>query len=144
MSYIPPYLRRTNRQAILLEAEFALLLQNRSVDEAKREGIQEHFATYKMGLVKFLNECIDEFASEQVSRVPAIELTQRSKSEYREISSMPFVRFNGKMSGTKSMCLTYLASGSQAPAWEPEAEAPASRHWKLELPNLHSQAGAWE
>jgi len=25
-----------------------------------------------------------------------------------------------------------------------EAEAPASRHWKLELPGLHSQAGAWE
>ena len=69
------------KQAVLLEAEFALLLQNRSFDEAKREGIQEHFATYKqnilqLGLVKFLNECIDEFASEQVSRVTAIELTQ--------------------------------------------------------------------
>ena len=25
-----------------------------------------------------------------------------------------------------------------------EAEAPASRDWKLELPGLHSQAGAWE
>ena len=36
------------------------------------------------------------------------------------------------------------AFGSQAPAWEPKAEAPASRDWKLELPGLHSQAGAWE
>ena len=26
----------------------------------------------------------------------------------------------------------------------PEAEAPASRDWKQELPGLHSQAGAWE
>jgi len=25
-----------------------------------------------------------------------------------------------------------------------EVEAPASRDWKLELPGLHSQAGAWE
>jgi len=25
----------------------------------------------------------------------------------------------------------------------PEAEAPASQDWKLELPSLHSQAGAW-
>jgi len=25
-----------------------------------------------------------------------------------------------------------------------EAEAPASRDWKLELSGLHSQAGAWE
>jgi len=25
-----------------------------------------------------------------------------------------------------------------------EAEAQASRDWKLELPGLHSQAGAWE
>ncbi len=25
-----------------------------------------------------------------------------------------------------------------------EAEAPASRDWKLELPSLHSQAGTWE
>ena len=33
---------------------------------------------------------------------------QRSKSKYREISSMPFVRFNAKMSGTKSMCPTWL------------------------------------
>ncbi len=69
------------KQAILLEAEFTLLLQNRSVDDAKRERLQDHFAKYKenilqMGLVKFLNECIDEFAAEQVSRVPAIELTQ--------------------------------------------------------------------
>jgi len=37
-----------------------------------------------------------------------------------------------------------ISSGSQAPAWEPETEAPASRDWKLELPGLHSQAGAWE
>jgi len=36
------------------------------------------------------------------------------------------------------------SSGSQAPVWEPEAETPASRDWKLELPDLHSQAGAWE
>jgi len=26
----------------------------------------------------------------------------------------------------------------------PEDEAPASRDWKLELPVLNSQAGAWE
>ncbi len=34
---------------------------------------------------------------------------QWSKSEYRELSSRPFMGFIVKISGTKSMCSTYLA-----------------------------------
>jgi hypothetical protein len=69
------------RQAILLEGEFKLIMQNGPVYETKGESLQDRFAKHKknlvqIGLVKFLNESIDEFASEQVSRVPAIEFTQ--------------------------------------------------------------------
>jgi hypothetical protein len=69
------------RQAILLETEFQLLLQNQLMNETIRKSLQDRFVTHnenpvQIGLVKFLNQAIDEFASYQVSRVPAIGVTQ--------------------------------------------------------------------
>ncbi len=69
------------RQAVLLETEFQLLRQNVSVDNTKKSILQGHFIKdnenpVQVGLVKFLNESIDEFASASVSRVPFIEFTQ--------------------------------------------------------------------
>jgi hypothetical protein len=69
------------RQSILLEAEFLLLRQNQSVTETNKKKLQGHFIQddekpIQAGLVKYLNESIDEFASESVSRVPFIEFTQ--------------------------------------------------------------------
>jgi hypothetical protein len=69
------------RQSILLEAEFLLLRQSQSVTKTNKKKLQGHFIQddanpIQAGLVKYLNESIDEFASESVSRVPFIEFTQ--------------------------------------------------------------------
>ena len=69
------------RQAILLETELQSLMQNQPIDETKRRKLQDRFVKHKenqvqIRLVKYLNESIDEFASYNVSRVPAIEFTQ--------------------------------------------------------------------
>lgn len=69
------------RQAILLETELQALMQDRQADESAPKNLHDRLAKYKenpiqAGLVKFLNESIDEFASDSVSRVAAIELTQ--------------------------------------------------------------------
>ena len=69
------------RQAILLETELQSLMQNQPIDETKRRKLQDRFVKHKenqvqIGLIKYLNESIDEFASYNVSRVPAIEFTQ--------------------------------------------------------------------
>jgi hypothetical protein len=69
------------RQAILLDTELLSLMQNQPVDETKRKKLQDRFAKHnenlvQIGLVKFLNESIDEFASYHISRVAAIEFTQ--------------------------------------------------------------------
>jgi hypothetical protein len=69
------------RQAILLETEFQSLLQNQPINETERRKLQDRFVKHKenqvqIGLIKYLNESIDEFASYNVSRVPAIEFTQ--------------------------------------------------------------------
>ena len=69
------------RQAILLDTELLSLMQNQTIDETKRKKLQERFVKHnehqvQIGLVKFLNESIDEFASYHISRVPAIEFTQ--------------------------------------------------------------------
>ena len=69
------------RQAILLDAEFQSMMQNQSMNETVRKSLQDRFVKnnenqVQIGLVKFLNESIDEFASYNVTRVPAIEFTQ--------------------------------------------------------------------
>lgn len=69
------------RQAILLDEEFQSLMQNQGMDETIRKSMQDRFVKHnenlvQIGLVKFLNESIDEFASYHISRVPAIEFTQ--------------------------------------------------------------------
>lgn len=69
------------RQAVLLDTQFQSLMQNQAMDETIRKNLQDRFVRHnenqvQMGLVKFLNESIDEFASYNVSRVPAIEFTQ--------------------------------------------------------------------
>jgi len=69
------------RQAILLDTEFQSLINNQAMDKAIRKRLQDRFVKYnenhvQVGLVKFLNESIDEFASYHISRVPAIEFTQ--------------------------------------------------------------------
>ncbi len=69
------------RQAILSEAEIQSLLEGQPVDETKRRKLHERFVKHnenqvQIGLIKFLNESIDEFASYNVGRVPAIGFTQ--------------------------------------------------------------------
>jgi hypothetical protein len=69
------------RQAILLDAEFQSLMQNQGMDQMVRKSLQDRFVKnnenqVQIGLIKFLNESIDEFASYHISRVPAIEFTQ--------------------------------------------------------------------
>jgi hypothetical protein len=69
------------RQAILLDTELLSLMQNQSIDEMTRKKLQDRFVKHnenqvQIGLIKFMNESIDEFASYHISRVPAIEFTQ--------------------------------------------------------------------
>lgn len=69
------------RQAILLDEELQAVIRNQAMDEVNRMNMQDRFVRNKenqvqVGLIKFLNESIDEFASSHVSRVPAIEFTQ--------------------------------------------------------------------
>jgi hypothetical protein len=69
------------RQAILLDTEFQSMMQNQAMDETIRKKLQDRFVRHnenhvQIGLVKFLNGSIDEFASYNITRVPAIEFTQ--------------------------------------------------------------------
>ncbi len=69
------------RQAILLDEELQSLIRNQAMDETIRINLQDRFVRnnenqVQIGLIKFLNESIDEFASYYISRVPAIEFTQ--------------------------------------------------------------------
>lgn len=70
------------KQAVLLDAELQSLIIDRHMDEKIRTKLQDRLIsrviedTPQMGLVKFLNEAIDDFASESPSRVPAIQVTQ--------------------------------------------------------------------
>lgn len=69
------------RQAILLEAELQSLMQGQPVDETESRKLHERFVKHnenqvQIGLIKFLNESIDEFASYNIGRVPAIGFTQ--------------------------------------------------------------------
>ncbi|WP_374089140.1 hypothetical protein [Methylomicrobium lacus] len=70
------------KEAMLLDAELQSLLADKFMDEKIREKLQDRLRqrsldeTGQMGLVKFMNETIDDFASENPVRVPAIKTTQ--------------------------------------------------------------------
>jgi hypothetical protein len=70
------------RQAVLFDAELQSLIQVRPMDDKIRSKLQDRFErrsqeeTVQRGLVNFMNAAIDDFASEDIIRVPAIKITQ--------------------------------------------------------------------
>jgi hypothetical protein len=70
------------KQAVLLDAELQSLIKENPMDDKIRAKLQDRFAsravedTPQIGLVKLMNEVIDDYASESPSRVPAIKPTQ--------------------------------------------------------------------
>ena len=70
------------KQVALLDAELQSLIQSNTMDEKIRKNLQERFTkrsgyeVFQTGLVKFLNEAIDEHASLNTRRVPSIKITQ--------------------------------------------------------------------
>jgi hypothetical protein len=69
-------------QAALLDAELQALMTDRPMDEKIRSKLQDRFVkrsleeTAQTGLVNFMNAAIEDFASEDISRAPAIKITQ--------------------------------------------------------------------
>jgi hypothetical protein len=70
------------KQAVLLDAEFQSLMMDRHMDGKIRHKLQDRFLqraaedNRQTGLVKFMNDTIDDFASESPNRVKAIHTTQ--------------------------------------------------------------------
>jgi hypothetical protein len=70
------------RQAVLLDAELQALITDRPMAEKIRSKLQDRFErrsqeeTAQRGLVNFMNAAIEDFASENTSRAPAIKITQ--------------------------------------------------------------------
>jgi hypothetical protein len=70
------------KQAMLLDVELQSLIAENPMDEKIREKLQDRLKqrsldeTGQRGLVHFMNEAVDDFASESPSRVPAITPTQ--------------------------------------------------------------------
>lgn len=70
------------KQAMLLDAELQSLMTDKHMDDRIREKLQDRLRqrsldeTGQMGLVNFMNAAIDDFASENPVRVPAIKATQ--------------------------------------------------------------------
>jgi len=70
------------KQAMLLDAELQSLLADKFMDEKIKEKLQDRLRqrsldeTGQMGLVNFVNAAIDDFASENPVRVPAIKTAQ--------------------------------------------------------------------
>ncbi|MBL1265816.1 hypothetical protein [Candidatus Methylomicrobium oryzae] len=70
------------KQAMLLDAELQSLMTDKHMDEKVREKLQDRLRqrsldeTGQAGLVSFMNAAIDDFASENPVRVPAIKTTQ--------------------------------------------------------------------
>ncbi|WAK04595.1 hypothetical protein [Methylobacter sp. YRD-M1] len=70
------------KQAMLLDAEFQSLMTDRNMDEKIRHKLQDRFLqrsiedSPQMGLVRFTNAAIDDFASESPNRVKAIRTIQ--------------------------------------------------------------------
>jgi hypothetical protein len=70
------------KQAVLLDAELQSLIKDKHMDGKIRAKLQDRFVSRvikdspQMTLVNFMNAAIDDFASENTSRVPAIKTTQ--------------------------------------------------------------------
>jgi len=70
------------KQVMLLDVELQALIQDRAMDERIRAKLQDRLLqpslqeTLQIGLVNFMNAAIDDYASENTSRVPAIKTTQ--------------------------------------------------------------------
>lgn len=70
------------KHAMLWEVELQALLLDRTMDARIRSTLQDRLIqrtlkdTVQIGLVNFLNAVIDDYASENTSRVPAIRTTQ--------------------------------------------------------------------
>jgi hypothetical protein len=70
------------KQAVLLDAELQSLIKDKHMDDKIRLKLQERFLNRvikdnpQMGLVNFMNVAIDDFASENPTRVSAIKTTQ--------------------------------------------------------------------
>ncbi|MBF6650811.1 hypothetical protein [Methylobacter sp. BlB1] len=70
------------KQAVLMDAELQSLIQENPMDDKLRAKLQDRFTkrafedSPQMGLVKLMNEAIDDYASESPSRVSAIKPTQ--------------------------------------------------------------------
>lgn len=70
------------KQGVLIDTELKALDDNAHMDEKIRSKLEDRFIdriiedSPQTGLVHFMNESIDEFASEKPSRVPAIKTTQ--------------------------------------------------------------------
>jgi len=70
------------KQVMLLDVELQALIQDKAMDERIRAKLQDRLLqrslqeTVQMGLINFMNAAIDDYASENTSRVPAIKSTQ--------------------------------------------------------------------
>lgn len=70
------------KQAVLIDTELQALNDNTHMDEKIRSKLEDRFIERMIedgtqtGLVRFMNESIDEFASESPSRVDGIKTTQ--------------------------------------------------------------------
>lgn len=70
------------KQARLLEAELQSLIRERDMDEKLRARLQNRFLqrsnqdSPQPGLVRFLNQAIEDFTSENLCRAPAIPVTR--------------------------------------------------------------------
>ena len=70
------------KQAVLLDTELQSLIKDKHMDSKIRSKLQDRFVNrvindnQQMGLINFMNTVIDEFASENISRVSTIKTTQ--------------------------------------------------------------------
>lgn len=70
------------KQALLLDTELQAMLSDKPMEPKIRDKLQDRFFdrmindTPQTGLIKFMNETIDDFAAESPSRVPATKITQ--------------------------------------------------------------------
>ncbi|MCK9619117.1 MAG: hypothetical protein M0R47_01130 [Methylobacter sp.] len=70
------------KQSVLLDAELQSLIQERPMDDKIRSKLQDRYArrsqeeTAQRGLVNFMKAAIEDFASEDINRAPAIKITQ--------------------------------------------------------------------
>ncbi|WP_404360255.1 hypothetical protein [Methylotuvimicrobium sp. KM1] len=70
------------KQAMLLDTELQAVKKNQDMDEKIRNSLQQrmisrtHDETPQSGLIAFMNAAVDDYASENPSRVPATQITQ--------------------------------------------------------------------